>query len=90
MKSFNFSPNILINSTVIFSDKNLTLLNKSEQYVKIDDFQNTFNSFEFKIIWFLSWVVFQSFSNAYNFFIIRFEKYGGEMTLCYGDQANIS
>ena len=90
MKSFNFSPNILINSTLIFNDKDLTLLNQSEQNVKIDDFQNTFNSFESKILLFLSWVVFQSFTNAYHFFIMRFEKYGGEMTLCYGDQANIS
>ena len=77
MNSLNFDANTIINSTAVFDDQNLTLLIQSEQYVEIDDFQNTFNSYESKIIWFLSWIVFQSFTNAYHFFIIKFEKYGG-------------
>ena len=54
---------------------------QSREDVKIDDFKNVFNSVEVKIIWFLTWIISESFNNAYLYFVIMFEKYGGQMTV---------
>ena len=50
---------------------------QSREDVKIDDFKYVFNSVEVKIIWFLAWIISESFNNAYLYFVIMFEKYGG-------------
>ena len=67
----------LINSTFILDDRNLNFFILPEGDEKIDDFKNVFDSVEIKIIWFLTWIIFESFTNANHFFIIMFEKYGG-------------
>ena len=77
MKSTDFGSTAFINSTFIIGERHLTLSSQSEEFVKTDDFQNIYNSIGVKIVWFLSWIVFESFTNITLFFIIMFEKYGG-------------
>ena len=71
------STNALINSTFILDDRDLTFFILPEGDKDRDDFKNVFDSVEIKIIWFLTWIIFESFTNANHFFIIMFEKYGG-------------
>ena len=82
-ESMVFATDAFINSTFINNGKLLNFLNQSEEDVKIDDFAEIFDSVQVKIIWFLSWIMFESFTNANHFFIIMFEKYGGMMTLSF-------
>ena len=77
MKLMAYSTNALINSTFILDDRNLAFFILPEGNEEIDDFKNVFDSVEIKIIWFLTWIIFESFTNANHFFIIMFEKYGG-------------
>ena len=77
MKSMAFGTNALIDSTFILEDRNLAFFILPVRYKERDDFKNVFDSVEIKIIWFLTWIIFESFTNANHFFIIMFEKYGG-------------
>ena len=77
MKLMAYSTNALISSTFILNDRNLAFFILPEGNEEIDDFKNVFDSVEIKIIWFLTWIIFESFTNANHFFIIMFEKYGG-------------
>ena len=60
-----------------FQNFNLTYQSKTEEDARIDDFDYIFDSNELKIIRVLCWIVFESFSNAYHYFLIMFEKFGG-------------
>ena len=86
MVSISFATIAFINSTFIIDERNLTLSSQLEENVKIDDFEDIYNSIEYKIVWFLTSIVFQTFSNAILIFIIKFEKYGGLMTFSFGVQ----
>ena len=68
-----------MNSIFTVHSQNLNWTNQSllNEDVRIDDFSDIFGSIEIKIIWILSWIMFQSFTNTIFFFVIRFEKYGG-------------
>ena len=83
-----FGTNVFMNSTFIYNGKPLTLLSQSEGDAKIDDFKKIFDSVQVRIIWLLSWIVLESFTNANHFFIIMFEKYGGMMTLSCGNNVH--
>ena len=77
MVSVSLATIAFVNSTFILDERNLTLSSQSEENVKIDDFEDIYNFIEFKIVWFLTSIVFQTFSNAILIFIVKFEKYGG-------------
>ena len=79
MKSSNLSTISFFNSSFVldFPNSNLTDQSKTEEDARIDDFSYIFNSIELKIIRFLCWTVFESFTNAYYYFMIMFEKFGG-------------
>ena len=78
MNSTTYTSITSINSILIPNLQNLSWTNQSKiEDNKIDDFENVFDSIEIKILWVLSWIVFESFTNAYHFFIIIFEKFEG-------------
>ena len=77
MKAMVYSTSALIDSTFILDDRNLAFFILPEGDKDRDDFKNVFDSVGIKIIWFLTWIIFESFTNANHFFIIMFEKYGG-------------
>ena len=79
MKSSNLSTISFFNSSFVLDlpNSNLTDQSKTEEDARIDDFSYIFDSIELKIIWFLCWIVFESFTNAYHYFLIMFEKFGG-------------
>ena len=79
MNSTNLRDVSFFNSSFIFDIQNFDL-SKTEEDVRIDDFSYIFDSIEFKIIWFLCWIVFESFTNVFHYFIIMFEKFEGFMT----------
>ena len=56
---------------------NWTIQSEMDKDVRIDDFSDIFGSIEIKIIWILSWIIFQSFTNTIFVFVIIFEKHGG-------------
>ena len=72
-----YCTNALINSTFILDDRNLAFFILPEGDEERDDFKYVFDSVKIKIIWFITWIIFESFTNANHFFIIMFEKYGG-------------
>ena len=77
MVSVSLATIAFVNSTFILDERNLTLSSQLEENVKIDDFEDIYNFIEFKIVWFFTSIVFQTFSNAILIFIVKFEKYGG-------------
>ena len=79
MKSSNLSTISFFNSSFVldFPNFNLTDQLKPEEDARIDDFSYIFNSIELKIIRFICWIMFETFTNAYHYFIIMFEKFGG-------------
>ena len=77
MKLYTYSSSIFITSTLITED--LVFINQSEiEGLRKDDFQHVFEPIEIKIISFISWIVFESFTNMFLGFVIVFEKYGGD------------
>ena len=70
---------MFLNLTFIFEDKNMAKFRQLEakEEVRIDDFEDVYNSTGIKIIWFLSWIIFETVSNATYIVFIMFEKYGG-------------
>ena len=79
MNTTNLSNVSFFNSSFIFDIQNVDL-SKTEEDARIDDFGYIFDSIEFKIIWFLCWIFFESFTNAFHYLIIMFEKFEGLMT----------
>ena len=79
MKLTTFDSGTILNSTFILDWQNMNRTNQSklDEDVRIDDFSNIFGPIEIKIIWFSSWIMFQSFTNTIFIFFIIYEKHGG-------------
>ena len=79
MKSATFDSITILNSTFILDWQNMNRTNQSklDEDVRIDDFSNIFGPIEIRIIWLLSWIMFQFFTNTIFIFFIIYEKHGG-------------
>ena len=85
---FNLANNLLlrnimfINITLSISDGTIdSSLNISETKVNdiVDDFDNIFNPFGIRIIYFSLWTIYVTLSNAFYALLILYEKYGEDI-----------
>ena len=77
MKLYTNKTSIFVTFTLITED--LVFINQSEiEGFRKDDFKNVFEPIEIKIISFISWIIFETFTNIFLIFLIVFEKYGGD------------
>ena len=79
MKSTTFDSITILNSTFILDWQNMNRTNLSnlDEDERIDDFSNIFGSIKIKMMWFLSWIIFQFFTNTIFISVIIYEKHGG-------------
>lgn len=71
---------VVINSTFLKDGPNLSFFLELETRNRNrDDFEEIFDGIGLKIISFILWIIFQSFTNIYFIFMIFFEKFGGKM-----------
>ena len=70
----------LINTTFLKDGPNLSFFSEFENNNgNLDDFEEIFDGIGLKIVSFILWIIFQSFTNIYFIFMIFFEKFGGNM-----------
>ena len=79
MKLTTFDSGTILYSTFILDWQNMNRTNQSklDEDMRIDDFSNIFGSIKIKMMWFLSWIIFQFFTNTIFISVIIYEKHGG-------------
>ena len=70
----------VINTTFLKDGPNPSFFSEFENNKgNLDDFEEIFDGIGLKIVSFILWIIFQSFTNIYFIFMIFFEKFGGNM-----------